>query len=571
MAHRMPGAEAERRLGALVTSSIFGVAVGRRGVVEEANDEFLRLTGGEAFGLRALGVDTPPADRHSPEPPGEARLGRPVEGEIVRRDGSAVPVLVAAAPLDEAGERLLVVALDISAQKAAEARLRELIERDDLTGLVNRRRLAEHLQASIAWHMERQRIGALLVLDLDRFKDINDTLGHDQGDALLRAVADRLKRRLRSTDVVARLGGDEFAVILGDLAGPEEARRIARKVMSRLSSPFVVGGNKVHLRGTAGAALFPGDGTDPRQLLKNADMALHRAKQHARGDVGLFDPGLEDELAQRRAMAEALRHGIATGEFSLVYQPKVALQDGAHRGFEALLRWRSRGLGPVLPASFIPVAEEAGLIVPLGRLVLKEAIAQLRSWLEAGLEPGEVAVNVAAAQLKTGDLPGDVTRLLARYRVAPRRLCIEVTENVLLDRDGEQIATTLRRLHELGVTVALDDFGTGYASLSHLKRFRVDRLKIDQSFVRDIGRDPDDAAIARTIINLAHSLGMTVVAEGIESRAQEEFLRLNGCDYGQGYLYAAGLCSDQSRAYLGELAVAGAKPMTGRSGGNEEA
>lgn len=440
------------------------------------------------------------------------------------------------------------VRTDITSLKQAEAAIKRHAEQDTLTGLANRAVVSQRLRELLR---KRRRVdaptGAVVLLDLDHFKDINDTLGHDAGDALLREVARRLSASVRKSDVVARLGGDEFALVLPGLSDPADAHAVVAAIHESLRREVTISGRQLRPSASIGVTLFPRDGETAADLFKNADIALYQAKARGRGTWCFFDPALRSRLERRQEISDALRVAIARAELEVALQPQARTRDGAHTGFEALVRWRRNG-EMVSPAEFVQVAEETGLIAPLGSAVLTQSLGLLRTLIDRGLEPGQIAVNVAAAQLKDESFVSQVAAMLARFDLAPTRLEIEVTENVLLDRSSDKIAETLRDLHMLGVTLALDDFGTGYASLSHLKRFPVDRLKIDQSFVRDIGTDPEDAAIARTIVNLAHSLGMEVVAEGIETRAQLEFLRLHGCDIAQGYYI--------SRPLLGVEAVA---------------
>ena len=449
------------------------------------------------------------------------------------------------------------VRTDITSLKQAEAAIKRHAEQDALTGLANRAVVNQRLRELLDGRRAADGIGAVVLLDLDHFKDINDTLGHDAGDALLREVARRLSSAVRQTDVVARLGGDEFALVLPGLTGAQDAHAIVAGIHESLRREIVIAGREFRPSGSIGVTLFPADGDTPADLFKNADIALYQAKARGRGTWCFFDPALRSRLERRQEIADALREAIAAEELQIALQPQARTRDGGHTGFEALVRW-SRAGETVSPAEFVQVAEETGLIVALGTAVLSQALGSARALLDRGFDPGQIAVNVAAAQLKHDGFVGDVERLLARHDLPSTRLEIEVTENVLLDRGSDKIADTLRSLHAMGVTIALDDFGTGYASLAHLKRFPVDRLKIDQSFVRDIGTDPEDAAIARTIVNLAHSLGMEVVAEGIESRAQLEFLRLHGCDIAQGYFI--------SRPLLGVDAVARYLEARGRAG-----
>ncbi|MGJ3261629.1 MAG: sensor domain-containing protein [Salinarimonas sp.] len=455
------------------------------------------------------------------------------------------------------------VRTDITSLKQAEAAIKRHAEQDALTGLANRAVVTQRLRDLLDGRRASDGVGAVVLLDLDHFKDINDTLGHDSGDALLREVARRLSGAVRAGDVVARLGGDEFALLLPGLRDGEQAHRVVAAIHDSLREEITIAGRRFRPSGSIGVTLYPQDGDTPADLFKNADIALYQAKAKGRDTWCFFDPALRSRLERRQEISDALREAINDGAVEIALQPQLRTRDGAHTGFEALVRWRRDG-ELVSPAEFVQVAEETGLIQALGRTVLGKALGAVRTLLDRGLEPGQVAVNVAAAQLKDEGFVAEVERLLARWNLPPTRLEIEVTENVLLDRASDKVAETLRGLHALGVTIALDDFGTGYASLAHLKRFPVDRLKIDQSFVRDIGSDPEDAAIARTIINLAHSLGMDVVAEGIETRAQLEFLRLHGCDVAQGYLISRPLMELEAVArYLGATVPAGLRAAGG--------
>lgn len=546
-------AEMRDRLEALSGSGLLGIAVGRGERIAEANDTFLELVGRERRELESGGLDwamlTPAEWRDADTTAAAARArgrNRPYEKELLGPDGRRVPVQVTMIPLAGDAGRWMCLVQDLRERKRDEARIRELAFLDPLTRLPNRRRFSDELALIVG---DPGRVGALLFVDLDHFKDVNDVLGHAAGDALLRHVAQRLRRSVRRDDLVARLGGDEFAIVLDGAPGPKEAGAVARKLLDALRQPFSFGDRVIHASASIGIALFPRDGDDPAELLKNADLALYRAKAQGRRAVCFFDPTMQQELETRLALVADLRRAIDGDEFRLVYQPIVRLRDGAHCGFEVLIRWAHPRLGLLSPAAFLDSAEESGLIVPLGRAVLRSALAQLREWLADGLEPGRLSINVAAAQLRSEGLAADVDRWLGLNALSAERLTVEITENVLLDTGG-QIGPNLRRLNRLGVAVALDDFGTGYASLSHLKRFPVDVLKIDRSFVANIGKETEDAVIARTIVNLAHSLGMAVVAEGIEGAEQLDFLRLNGCDFAQGYLFARPLDPVAAGEYL---------------------
>jgi diguanylate cyclase (GGDEF)-like protein/PAS domain S-box-containing protein len=559
---------AQQRLNALMSAGVIGMAFGTDDLITEANDAFLGMLGYGQIDLADRTLEwtalTPPDwlayERRLHATRGNA-APRPYEKEYLHKDGHRVPVLITPAFVDYATGRWIVLVQDISERKQAEIRIRQLAYQDSLTGLPNRRAFQERLAA-----LEPGRVAALLVIDLDNFKDINDSLGHDAGDDVLRTIGERLRRTVRRDDLVARLGGDEFAVVLDEVADDATANRIAHKLMKCLARPLTSAGRRLHVTASVGVARFPADGEDPAQLLKNADLALYRAKGQGRRAVSSFESGMRQQLEARLSLVSDLRRALGAGELCVAFQPIVQVSDGRHAGFEALVRWQHSSLGLLSPAAFLPEAEQSGLIVPIGRFVMQASLSLAREWRERGLEPGVMSVNLAAAQLSSESLVEDVEHWLAANRLAPTSLIFEITENVLLE-SGEQVAPNLRRLHRMGVGIALDDFGTGYASLSHLKRFPIDMLKIDRSFVRDIGTDPEDAVIARTVVSLAHSLGMSVVAEGIETAEQLAFLRLHGCDRAQGFLFAKPIAATDVPSYL--AAQAAARPGSGDPPGDD--
>jgi diguanylate cyclase (GGDEF)-like protein/PAS domain S-box-containing protein len=427
------------------------------------------------------------------------------------------------------------ICTDITDIKQAEKTIKLQAEQDSLTGLSNRSVLISRLTRALGDRKGVEQTGALVLIDLDHFKDVNDTLGHDAGDKLLVEVARRLSEVLRKTDTVARIGGDEFAILLPNVSTTSEVEKIGEKIVSRLNEVFMLGHRVVRPGCSLGVTFFPADGGTPKDLLKNADIALYHAKARGRGVWSFYNPAHKRQVEQRQATADALRAALAENRIEIAAQTQVCFRTGKHIGFEILARWQHRG-SYVPPSDFIPVAEETGLIIPLGEAVLEKAMSMVRDIRDKGLDPGRIAVNVAASQLKQHDFAETVILMLDRHGLEADVLEIEVTENVLLDRVSNRIGRSLDDLHRLGVQIALDDFGTGHASLSHLKRFPVHCLKIDQSFVREIQTGTEDAIIVRAIINLAHNLGMRVVAEGIETRDQFELLREQGCDIGQGYL-----------------------------------
>jgi diguanylate cyclase (GGDEF)-like protein/PAS domain S-box-containing protein len=428
------------------------------------------------------------------------------------------------------------VARDITARVRAEQDLARLAHFDALTGLPNRALLHSRLRRAVARAQRGQTLLAVMFLDLDRFKEINDGLGHGVGDQVLKETAWRLERCLRTTDTVARLGGDEFTVLLEDVRNVDEVSRVAEKILSAVLERTEIAGHELHLSTSIGITVFPLDDQDADTLLRNADLAMYHAKQEGRNNVQFFshDMGAKSEL--RADLAGRLRGALEKDELRLHYQPQLDVRSGRIIGVEALLRWDDRGRGLVLPSQFIPIAEDTGLIVPIGAWVLREACAQLRRWLDAGLGPFNMAVNLSPRQFRQQDLVELVAGVLKETGVPPEALELEITESTVMHRT-EEAAVSLRALSKLGVQLSLDDFGTGYSSLAYLNRFPVHTLKVDQSFVRDIKSDRDDAAIVSTVITLARQLQLRSLAEGVETREQLAFLRTRGCDAYQGFLF----------------------------------
>jgi diguanylate cyclase (GGDEF)-like protein/PAS domain S-box-containing protein len=420
---------------------------------------------------------------------------------------------------------------DITEAIQAEARIAHMARHDALTGLPNRILLRERMEEGLA-RVRRGQGLAVLCLDLDQFKAVNDTLGHPVGDALLKAATQRIKECVRETDTVARLGGDEFT-ILQTIERPEQADALARRVIEALREPFDVEGHRVVIGTSVGVTCAPGDGLDPDVLLKSADMALYLAKANGRGTFRFFEPAMDARLQERRRLELDLRRALANAEFELYYQPLVDAQSSRIIGFEALLRWNHPDRGLVSPADFIPLAEEIGLIVPLGEWVLREACREAASW------PGrvKVAVNLSPVQFRNPTLLHTVVSALGASGLSPLRLELEITESVLL-HDSAATLTLLHQLRGLGVRIAMDDFGTGYSSLSYLRSFPFDKIKIDRSFVRELGEKADCLAIVRAVAGLGASLGITTTAEGIETPEQLDQVRAQGCTEVQGYLFS---------------------------------
>jgi len=408
---------------------------------------------------------------------------------------------------------------------------------DALTGLPNRNLLHDRLRQAV-YSQRNPRAIAVVFMDLDHFKFVNDSLGHSVGDKLLKGMGERLRSVLREGDTVGRVGGDEFVLILNDQASEEVIFRAMQRISAKVAEPIDIDGKELYVTCSAGISLYPQDGPDVDTLLKHADAAMYRAKEHGRNNFQFYTSEMNDRVNERLSLEHALRRALERREFLLHYQQKTDLRSGAIIGAEALVRWNHPEWGLVRPARFIPLAEETGLIVPLGEWVLGEACRQARAWMDQGLKPGVVSVNLSARQFRQEGLVRVVSRVLEETRLDPSLLEFELTESMVM-HNVEAAITTLQGLKSLGVALSVDDFGTGYSSLSYLRQLPVDTLKIDRSFVRDIGagENPDDGVIAQAIISLGHSLRLKVIAEGVETDAQLRFLKRHGCDELQGFLY----------------------------------
>ena len=434
-------------------------------------------------------------------------------------------------------------------RKRTEQRLAYMAQYDPLTGMANRTLFLDRLTQALALAKRNDWMVALMFLDLDRFKVINDTLGHAVGDLLLKGVADRLRTCMRESDTVARMGGDEFTVILEGIATMRDIETVAKKVLTAMASPLSLDGQEVFVSTSIGIATYPECGDDAGSLTKNADAAMYRAKESGRNTYQVYTPEMNVYTSIRLSLENNLRHALERNEFRLHYQPQVDIHTGRVMGMEALIRWLRPNDEMIPPNQFIPLMEETGLIIPVGQWVLQTACAQMRAWLNAGLPPLPVAVNISPRQLWHGDLPSTIFSLLQDTNLPPSLLELEITEGILMEHTQVN-SSTLSDLKAMGITISIDDFGTGYSSLSYLKRFPIDTLKIDQSFVRDITTDSDDAAIATAIIELAHRLRRTVIAEGVETTAQLEFLRAHDCDEIQGYLISRPLPTELIEQWL---------------------
>ena len=457
---------------------------------------------------------------------------------------------------NERGERthLIGVLTDITDRKRVEQELRYLANYDTLTGLPNRTLLGERLgHAIINARRGNHKVGVLF-LDLDRFKHVNDSMGHAVGDRMLKAAGARLRNVVRERDTVARLGGDEFTVVLEEIVDVRDAEEMAQRLIEAFQAPLGLGGAQdVVISPSIGIALYPDHGQVPTDLLKSADTAMYQAKERGRNTWAVYHTHMDTQARDRARMMTALRRAQERGEFALVYQPKMAIQSGRITGVEALLRWRSADLGEVPPAVFIPLAEETGVINEIGEFVLTTACSDLGSFRDAGLRGLSMAVNLSAAQLEQPELTQRICEIMVEHDIAPDQLELELTESMVMS-NAEQSVRILGELKSIGVKLAIDDFGTGYSSLAYLKRLPIDTLKVDKEFVGDVTIDPDDAAITATIITMAHSLQLNVVAEGVQTAEQLAFLRAQRCDEIQGHWLSMPMSAEACRKFIAERA-----------------
>jgi diguanylate cyclase (GGDEF)-like protein/PAS domain S-box-containing protein len=544
--------EQEIRIAATAFESLHGIVVtDANGTIVRVNNAFTDMTGYSAEEVVGQKPSLFKSGRHDKE--FYADMWRQLldtggwSGEIWdrRKNGEIYPkwqTISAVKGPDGQTTHYVAAFSDTTESKEAEEQIRNLAFYDPLTGLPNRRLLMDRLQQGQAISARSRHQGALLFIDLDQFKTLNDTMGHDVGDLLLQQVSERLTGCVRDGDTVARLGGDEFVVMLEELSeNPEEAAAQARvageNILAALNQPYQLAGNEHHSTPSIGVTLYCGHEITIDEMLKRADLAMYQSKASGRNAMHFFDPQMQAVISNRVALEKEMRLALQRREFLLYYQAQVC-GDGCIMGAEALIRWQQPERGMVSPAAFIPLAEDTGLILPLGQWVLETACAQLAAWgVQPGMDHLTLAVNVSARQFKHPSFVEQVLAALAQTKANPHRLKLELTEGMLLD-DVEAVIAKMNALKEHGVTFSLDDFGTGYSSLSYLKRLPLYQLKIDQSFVRDVLTDPNDAAIAQTIVTLAHSMGLSVIAEGVETEAQREFLDHSGCRAFQGYLFS---------------------------------
>ncbi|MBN7795855.1 bifunctional diguanylate cyclase/phosphodiesterase [Parahaliea mediterranea] len=475
------------------------------------------------------------------------------QGEVwsQRKCGKVAPMRASISQvLNEQGSvsHYIGVLSDISQLKQSQAEVQRLAYYDSLTGLPNRAMLEERAEYALKLARHGKRSLAVMLLDLDNFKNINDSLGHETGDRLLQRIAARLRKHMPEENTLCRLGGDEFALLLPD-TDASEAAHYAQDFLREVGKTFSLAEHELSLTCSIGIAMFPGDGDTLKQLHTNADTAMYRAKQRGRNRYSFYTSEMQALSLRQLTLENALRRAIDAGQLQLYYQPQQDLHSGALVGAEALLRWEHPVMGRISPSEFIPIAEDSGLILPIGEMVLRQAARQIRDWLDAGIAPPRIAINLSAIQFHQPDLPQTILSILDEYDVPSSRLELELTESMTME-DPEQAASMIHRLHEAGVSLTIDDFGTGYSSMSKLKHFRISKLKIDKSFVRDIVNNTDDRVIVGTVVSLAHSLGLRCVAEGVETHAQKQMLHTLGCDHIQGFHFGRPMSAARTGDFL---------------------
>ncbi|UTF59810.1 bifunctional diguanylate cyclase/phosphodiesterase [Gilvimarinus sp. DA14] len=489
----------------------------------------------------------------------DARKPFETEIELPHKDGSIHTYLMVKFPLsDREGDvfGVCTICTDVSDRKLAESALREQQSRlnymafhDALTALPNRSLFYDRINHGIARAQRSESKLALMLLDVDRFKNINDSLGHDSGDLLLKSIAARLNDGVRDMDTVARLGGDEFVVLLEGVHDLDDVRFVANKLLAQVSRPMEIVGHEISITASIGISVYPADGETTDELLKNADIAMYKAKEAGKNNCQFYAKGMSATAVNYLLLENDLRRALEQEQLTLHYQPQINLHSGELTGVEALVRWQHPERGLVSPAHFIPLAEETGLIVPLGEWVLKAACQQQKRWLDAGLQVPQMAVNLSTRQFRQRDFPGKVATVLRETELPAEYLELEITESCAMEHASETI-NQLNQLNQMGLQLSIDDFGTGYSSLAYLKRFPIDKLKIDSSFIHDVPLDQNDAAIAKSIIGLAHNMQLTVVAEGVEQQHQAEWLAEEGCDQAQGFLYAKPMPAAQFESHF---------------------
>jgi len=499
------------------------------------------------------------ASRETPPNPVEAAVGQNCTAHLqsncvlVRRDGFEIPIEDSVSPIhDREGNATgaVIVFRDVSAARAMADQITHSAEHDFLTGLPNRMLLNDRVNQAIALAPRHHKRVAVLFLDLDGFKHINDSLGHPTGDKLLQSIAKRLVECVRGSDTVSRQGGDEFVVLLSEVERSEDTAITARRMLQSVAEAHSIDHHDLHVTTSIGVSVFPDDGLDAETLIKNADTAMYQAKENGRQSYKFFKPAMNVRAVERQAIEESLRRALERQEFAVHYQPKVSLKTGEITGAEALLRWTHPVRGPIPPGQFIPIAEDCGLIRPIGNWILREACRQARAWLDAGLPLASMAVNISAVQFRNENFLQGVFSTLEETGLDPKYLELELTESVLM-KHAESTEVILKTLRARGVQLAVDDFGTGYSSLSYLRRFAIDALKIDQSFVRQITTTPSETTIVTAVISMGRSLNLRVVAEGVETTEELAFLQAHQCDQAQGYYFSRPVAAPQFADLLG--------------------
>lgn len=550
--------ESEERLRKFNEATNEGIVFHERGVITDLNEAASRMLGHSQQTMLGTNI----VEYIAPEAIETVRLHiskgdeRAYESVLLRADGTRIAVEIAGKELTFNGKSYrMTVVRDITDRKEAEARIHFLAHHDTLTQLPNRLMMMDRLEHMLATAKRHAKMVGVLFIDLDNFKTVNDSLGHHAGDELLKRVASRIQSCLRAADLVARLGGDEFLVVVSDLALPEDVVPVAEKLLATVSESFSLEGHVITVSPSIGISIFPRDGMDRDSLIKNADAAMYLAKERGRSNFQFYTTALNKGAFEALAMESGIRKAIDAVQFTLHYQPEVSVATGEITGIEALIRWKHPELGLLGPDRFISIAEHRGLIMPIGKWVLEQACRQNAAWQKLGLPKVPIAVNLSPIQFKQPQLPEIVAKILSESGLDGQYLELEITENLLM-QDTHQVTRTLGALKNLGVRLTVDDFGAGYSSLSYLKRYPIDKLKIDRSFIRHIPGDPEDVAITNAMISLAKSLGMKVLAEGVEYPEQREFLRGQKCDEMQGFLVSQPLPPEEFAAWLQSTAPA---------------
>jgi diguanylate cyclase (GGDEF)-like protein/PAS domain S-box-containing protein len=512
------------------------------GKILNADESFLNMLGYTAETLPPNVHDLTPPEHHRLDEEAFEKLMAfgacaPFEKDFIKHDGSAVPVLFGAALLDD---EIACFVVDLSQNKQTKEKLNHLAYHDALTDLPNQVLFKDRLKQAIALSHRNDHMQAVLLLNLDRFKTINDSLGYTSGDRLLQSVAQRLTSCVRECDTVARFGGDEFALLLTQIPRAQDAANVARAIKQALDQAFIFDDQEIFVSSSIGISVYPQDGRDTAGLLKTAGVALDRAKEQGGNNYQFYTAGGTTRALKQLVLESNLRPGLERSEFFIHYQPQVAIHDFNLVGMEALVRWQHPSLGVIYPTEFIHIAEESGMIIALGDWVMRTACAQNKAWQDAGLAPMRLSVNFSARQFQQPTFITDVAHILKETNLDPRWLELELTESSIM-KDPDKAIEKLHELKLMGIKVAIDDFGTGYSSLNYLKRFPIDTLKIDKSFVSDVCKDPHDTAIVRAIINLGHALDVTVIAEGVETKEQLQYLSALECDVVQGFLFSKAL------------------------------